>query len=335
MKYLLLAAFALLLCVPAHGELVHGPDDVYIRVVDVGAGLCCVVRMPGDKYMIYDAGYKEVALDDILEIIPEDSEIELLVLSHSDADHIGAVDEILDYYTVKTVLRSGNERTTQAWTAANNAIKTEKNLEGCMDINLSKWEFPPGATYKFGDVFVTMVCGFGLPPKEWGLKKGSETNNGGSIVIRLWYDGSSVLFCGDAVGRHLKVTGEQCIGTEKYMVDMSDVITIDSDVIIAPHHGSDGGNSKRFIKAVSPEYVIFAAGHKHQHPTAKAAKRYLDCGIDVANIFRTDLEDDEKKPNKPYLEWTHGRKKDHKDKSGDDSVDIVLRKGGGVDVDYR
>ena len=35
------------------------PEDgaVFVRVVDVGAGLCCVVKMPGDHYMIYDAGY--------------------------------------------------------------------------------------------------------------------------------------------------------------------------------------------------------------------------------------------------------------------------------------
>lgn len=32
-------------------------NDVYVRVIDVGAGLCCVVVMPDNHYMIYDAGY--------------------------------------------------------------------------------------------------------------------------------------------------------------------------------------------------------------------------------------------------------------------------------------
>lgn len=29
-----------------------GPDDLYVRVVDVGAGHCSVIKMPGDHYMI-------------------------------------------------------------------------------------------------------------------------------------------------------------------------------------------------------------------------------------------------------------------------------------------
>ena len=33
------------------------PDAVFVRVVDSGAGLATVVRMPGDRYMIYDAGH--------------------------------------------------------------------------------------------------------------------------------------------------------------------------------------------------------------------------------------------------------------------------------------
>jgi len=33
-----------------------GPNDVFVRVVDSGAALCCVVKMPGNRFMIYDAG---------------------------------------------------------------------------------------------------------------------------------------------------------------------------------------------------------------------------------------------------------------------------------------
>lgn len=55
------------------------------------------------------------------------------------------------------------------------------------------------------------------------------------------------------------------------MVDRSEVIKIDSDVIVAPHHGANNGSSEKFIEKVSPEFVIFGAGHDHQHPTAAAA----------------------------------------------------------------
>ncbi len=68
------------------------------------------------------------------------------------------------------------------------------------------------------------------------------------------------LFGGDSVGRHSGNDDSTCIAAEKYMVDNAGVITIDSDVLIAPHHGADNGGSTCFIQAVSPEYVIFSAG---------------------------------------------------------------------------
>lgn len=33
------------------------PQDVYVKVVDVGAGLCSIVEALGPHYMIYDAGH--------------------------------------------------------------------------------------------------------------------------------------------------------------------------------------------------------------------------------------------------------------------------------------
>lgn len=37
-----------------------------------------------------------------------------------------------------------------------------------------------------------------------------------------------------------------------------------------------------------PDFVIFPAGHDHEHPTANTAQRYIDDGVNVDNIFRTD-----------------------------------------------
>ncbi len=34
-----------------------GPEDVYVRVVDVGAGLCTVTVMPDNHFMVYDTGH--------------------------------------------------------------------------------------------------------------------------------------------------------------------------------------------------------------------------------------------------------------------------------------
>jgi competence protein ComEC len=310
------------------------PGAVFVRVVDVGAGLCCVVVLPTGQYLIYDAGnYTDGgtgAFAKIAELIPAEKSLELLVLSHSDSDHLGAVDEICAAYTVKRVLESGYPRTTTTWDTAVAAIQRERDLEHCLDLNLRLVEFPPGATYRFGEVFVTMVCGFSEPPTEWGLTELGEVRNAGSIVIRLQYQGKSILFCGDTVGRHIGDPADTCLAAEQFMVENVPVIKIDSDVMIAPHHGADNGSSTEFIRQVSPEYVIFSAGHKYEHPRRAAADRYLALGVLEAKMFRTDRGD-----NEGGQEWKPASLSSPADPEGDDDVDILLRQTGEVKVEYR
>jgi beta-lactamase superfamily II metal-dependent hydrolase len=91
-------------------------------------------------YMIYDAGNYSgggsLTFDKVQEIIPLDSNIELMVLSHSDSDHLGAVDEICDAYHVRRILRAGHQRSTSTWNDANTAIQLEDDNDNCVDIEL-------------------------------------------------------------------------------------------------------------------------------------------------------------------------------------------------------
>lgn len=342
-KWLSFAFLAIPLCLvslEAGGQPKGVEDkDVFVRVVDVGAGLCCVLSLPdadGDgkrEFCIYDAGNYidngKLTFERISEIVPAGSVVRLLVLSHSDADHLGAVDEICDAYKVERVLHSGLERTTSTWRNADAAIQQEVQLDKCIDLNLRFHELPVGSTYRYGEAFLMMVSGFHKPPASWGTLNLSEFRNAGSICFRLLYRGRSVLFCGDAVGRHIGDPDDACIASEKFMVEMGEILPIKSEVIIAPHHGADNASSTRFIQAVSPKFVIFSAGHDHEHPRASAAQRYVAAGVKVENMFRTDLGD-----NEGGDEWPLGRG-DSADKPGDDDVDIFLRGNGDVQVQYR
>src|SRR5687767_6377211 len=62
------------------------PDDVYIRIVDVGPGLCAVIRAPGGHFMVYDAGHwvGQHCIQAVRDLVTTDG-IDLLVISHSDA----------------------------------------------------------------------------------------------------------------------------------------------------------------------------------------------------------------------------------------------------------
>ncbi len=59
------------------------PNALYVRVVDVGAGLRCVVKMPGGHYMVYDAGNGVARpFKGVSDVIPDGEEIDLMILGH-------------------------------------------------------------------------------------------------------------------------------------------------------------------------------------------------------------------------------------------------------------
>jgi competence protein ComEC len=114
------------------------------------------------------------------------------------------------------------------------------------------------------------------------------------------------------------------------MVDHASTVTIASDVMIAPHHGSKGASSPDFIRAAHPQDVIFSAGHKFHHPTQSAVQRYLDSGITEAHLFRTDRGDNEGGEEWKQLPVGHAP-----DPIGDDDVDVLITTTGQVTVAYR
>ena len=117
------------------------------------------------------------------------------------------------------------------------------------------------------------------------------------------------------------------------MADRHDAgtVSLDSDVLIAPHHGGNNGGSTCFVERVSPLFVVFSAGNIHQHPSSGAAGRVLAAGVQDGRIFRTDRGDDE--PGN--FEWKRGSINGCKDRRGDDDVDIVMRETSFVDVEHR
>ncbi len=100
--------------------------------------------------------------------------------------------------------------------------------------------------------------------------------------------GSSVLFAGDTIGRRKLDDDAACKDAEKVIVENHDagVVSLKSDVIIAPHHGGNNGSSQCFIEAADPSHVVFSAGHAHKHPTKAAAERYIAHGVPKKRNFR-------------------------------------------------
>ena len=103
----------------------------------------------------------------------------------------------------------------------------------------------------------------------------------------------------------------------------------DSDVIVAPHHGSDDANSSAFIRAVSPEWVIFPAGSKHAHPMGVVDQRYLAAGVAASRMLRSDRHD-----NEGGKEWMSSCIEGYRGPKRDDDIDIVISASGILEVAY-
>ena len=319
-----------------HGDLVIAvdatPEDVYVRVVDVGPGLCVVVRAPGPAFMVYDAGQLrgEHCLEAVREIVGT-AEIELMILSHGDSDHIGEAATILEEYRVRQIWRTGDVRTGMTWKSVNGAIGKEATEEATI-VSLATFHVPAKFSIPLGDAKITFLGG----SSEWDHPAGwnvDELNEILSIVVRLDYRGRSVLLTGDAIGRQLGSPPSACTGADEELVERHNdgAISVDTDVVIAADHGGDQGSAACLIAAATPTHVIFSAGHDHQHPTASAAQRFLDGGVARANFYRTDRGDDEPGP----FEWKEGSLDGCVDPRGDDDVEIALRGDGTIEVAYR
>ncbi|MBC7774185.1 MAG: hypothetical protein H7246_02000 [Phycisphaerae bacterium] len=319
-------------------ETAAAPGTVVdIRILDVGAGLCALIKMTGDKYVIYDAGSDAIrdgnrTLGQIKEYIPAGSTVELMVLSHTDADHINAAEQVVRDYNVKKVLWTGFEtgmiggNTTGAFKRLRTMLQNRPNTEN-INLNERDSSIAPGNNFSVGMAKFIFLCGFGSPLPEWTGLDRAEKLNGVSIVMKLEFGGNSVLFCGDAVGRHLNSAEDTVLATEHFLVNNAAAL-LPSTIIVAPHHGAKNGSSFAFLNLVKPKSVIFSAGHDHHHPTTRTANIYLQFTI-VDSIYRTDRGDDE-----GTGEWPRGRRQGCTDPFNDDNIQIQLRANGSYRVYY-
>lgn len=326
-------AFLILACCAAPRALDAQDDTLRIRVVDVGAGLCTLTRVPGGAVMVYDAGHwlGGRCAAAVQAALPLGDTIDLLVLSHSDSDHLGDAPTLLGQYTVRRIVWTGFRRPgVNTWEQTNRAIAEEVMLEGASVRSLASHPLTVPDTIALGPATVTLLAGWGRWTLSTGLSE-SERRNVVSIVVRLDYGEASVLYGGDTVGRRIGDASTACKDAEAWMVANHDAAraTLRADVLIAPHHGADNGSARCFIDAVRPEWVVFSSGHDFEHPRAAAVARFLAAGVAQANLLRTDRGDDE-----GPAEWAEGRVAGCTDPRGDDDVEIRLHPGGTVLVAY-
>jgi len=235
------------------------PDGTLsVTFLDVGQGNA-VLAEQGGAYMLIDGGNRDYS-SFVVSYLKEQGveELAYVIASHYDADHLNGVVGALHAFSCGQVLAPDYVTDTRVYESFERVIKEQ-------DIALA---YPAvGDTYTLGDASFTVVCPKAYDPKE---------DNDNSVGIRLVYGDTSFLICGDA-GK----------AEEQAMLDSG--VTLDSDVYLASHHGSEGSSSEAFMRAVSPTAVVVSAGagNSYGHPTRTVLNRVKACG---AALYRTDLQ---------------------------------------------
>lgn len=189
-----------------------------VTFIDVDQGDSILVRLPYSKKVMLIDAYNSF---DYLKREGIDN-IDYLVLTHSDNDHIKDYKKIINYFNVDKLIYP---------------IYDEKFKYLLKDININAYGI--NDNYKFSDLLNLKILG---PINKY------DDPNSNSIVIKLYLENKSILFTGDMTEK------EENDLIKKYKKELK------SNVLKVGHHGSKTSTSKEFLDLVNPDISVISVG---------------------------------------------------------------------------
>jgi beta-lactamase superfamily II metal-dependent hydrolase len=237
---------------PSGGELV-------VRVLDVGQGDAMLISHP-DVTLLIDTGRFDRS--DVVPLLRRHGveSIDVLVVTHPHADHIGQFDRVMEAFPVAEVWWSGAVATTRTFERAVAALEASD----------ARYEEPRGGqTTAVGPLAIEV-----LHPGSGDSLRGL---NDASISLRITYGEFRLVTTGDA----------ERAAEAQMVARWSDRLR--ADVLLLGHHGSSTSTTATFLDAVSPSVAIYSAGanNRYGHPHAEVVERVLGRGV---ILFGTDRD---------------------------------------------
>lgn len=244
------------------------PGLLEVTFFDVGQGDSIFIETPAGHQILIDGGPDKGILQKLSQEMGfYDRDIDLIILTHPEKDHMAGLIEVLKNYDVKYILWTGIIRDTaeyQEW------------------IKVIEQEQKQGAQIKIAQAGQKMMTTRSdlviLYPFESLLNQEFEDSNNTSIVAKLSFGQNSFLFTGDIYD-----------SIEKQLIDNE--IDLNSSVLKIAHHGSKTSTSQEFVKNVSPEIAVIQLGAKNSygHPHKQVLQTLENYNV---QILRTDEKGD-------------------------------------------
>ena len=233
---------------------------------DIGQGDAIFIEAPNGNQVLIDGGPDETILEKLgQELSFYDRSIDLVILTHPEADHINGLVEVLKNYQVEHILYTGVTRDTSAYQEWSRLI-SQKGI--------------PFTIAQAGQVIylspqIKLVV---LWPSQDLSGQRLKNNNNASIVFQLVYGQSQFLFTGDIEKE-----------TERELANSG--IDLVSDVLKVAHHGSKTSTTEDFLSKVNPKVAVISAGRKNPygHPHQSVIERLE--GVKVYGTYQDgDIE---------------------------------------------
>ncbi len=266
------------------------PDDKLSLVFcDVGQGDAILITK-GFSQILIDGGPNEKVLSCLSKNMPFfDNKIEIVALTHPEADHLTGLVSVLDKYNVDTFLMGPEGNQSAIFLALEKRLSalideqkiTVKNVYTNDKISLGSikvetvWPEKAWVSEKLGSNIAVKVNEGTVGSHVLGVQSTNLKLNQFSLVFLLKYDQKQVLLMGDA---------DQTV--QNRILDVYSLMSL--DILKFPHHGSKTGMSEKFLEQIKPKIAVISVGkNSYGHPTAEALGLLKKYGV---TIRRTDLE---------------------------------------------
>ena len=258
----ILLIIALLLTIHKYTYLLD--NNTYIYFINVGQGDSALIKYKGEATLIDTGGKVKTKEDEWKkkkEYLYTDtnikffksigiSNIDNLILTHGDFDHMGEAINLVNNIKVNKVIFN---------------CGPYNDLEQELIKVLNKKKIP----------YYSCIKELNNNSKLYFLQtKEYDNENDNSNVIYTEINGYKFMFMGDA-----------SITTEKEILDKYNLTNI--DVLKVGHHGSKTSSSKEFIDKINPKYSIISVGknNRYGHPNKEVLDKLKD-----SKIYRTDQD---------------------------------------------
>jgi competence protein ComEC len=237
--------------VPAAPERSDPGATLVVRVLDVGQGDAMLLTHP-EVTLLIDTGRFDRS--DVVPLLRRHgvTAIDVLVITHPHADHIGQFDRVMEAFPVAEVWWSGAVATTRTFERALAALEASD----------ARYEEPRGGQ-------VTTVGPLRIEVLHPGSGDSLRGLNDASISLRITYGAFRLITTGDA----------ERAAEAQMVARWSDRLA--ADVLRLGHHGSSTSTTPAFLDAVSPSVAIYSAGagNSYGHPHPEVVERITGRGI--------------------------------------------------------